>query len=161
MSDIDDLLMAGLKALPPKPGDNAKQSEKKGYSEDMSKVVAADLAQASRNRNLKETVPAGASPAKGSAKAPRKKGSERRMSGGLGAKNVDVTWSTEESGLLLSFSVKTINFADQNTGNYQKNLTNRRGDMLFESTTLHRRFPYAVLAGFVFLDRGAAKDQTE
>lgn len=33
--------------------------------------------------------------------------------------------------------------------------------MLFESTTLHRRFPYAVLAGFVFLDRRAAKDQTE
>ena len=32
--------------------------------------------------------------------------------------------------------------------------------MLFESTTLHRRFPYAVLAGFVFLDRHAAKDQT-
>jgi hypothetical protein len=161
MGDIDDLLVAGLKALPQKPADDAKQSEKKGYSEDMSEVVAAAFAQALRNRNLQETVPAGDSPATRGVKVPHRKGSERRMSGGLGAKNVDVTWATEESGLLLSISVKTINFADQNTGNYQKNLTNRRGDMLFESTTLHRRFPYAVLAGFVFLDRGAAEDQTE
>lgn len=33
--------------------------------------------------------------------------------------------------------------------------------MLYESTTLHRRFPYAVLAGFIFLDKGAADDGTE
>ncbi len=160
MSDVDDLLIAGLGSLPPKPGDDAKQSEKKGYSENMSEVVAAAFAQALRNRNLRETVPAAAMvPAKGG-RTLQRRGSERRMSGGLGAKNVDVTWSTEESGLLFSISVKTINFADQKTGNYQKNLTNRRGDMLFESTTLHRRFPYAVLAGFVFLDRRAAEDQT-
>lgn len=30
--------------------------------------------------------------------------------------------------------------------------------MLFESVTLHRRFPYAVLGGFMLLDRGAAED---
>ena len=82
------------------------------------------------------------------------------MSGGLGAKNVYVTFSTEESGLILSISVKTINFADQKTGNYQKNLTNRRGDMLMEAVTLHRRFPYAVLAGFFFLDAAADGDHT-
>jgi hypothetical protein len=158
MSDIDDLLIAGLKSMSPKPGDGAKQSEKKRYSEEMSEVVATAFAQALRTRNLRETLPAApAVAAKGSV---QRRGSERRMSGGLGAKNVDVTWSTEESGLLLSLSVKTINFADQKTGNYQKNLTNRRGDMLFESTTLHRRFPYAVLAGFIFLDRRAAADQT-
>jgi len=40
------------------------------------------------------------------------------------------------------------------------NLTNRRGDMLFESITLHRRFPYSVLAGFLFLDHEAARDDT-
>jgi hypothetical protein len=61
----------------------------------------------------------------------------------------------------LSFSIKSINFKDNKTGNFQKNLTNRRGDMLYESTTLHRRFPYAVLAGFIFLDKGAANDGTE
>jgi hypothetical protein len=164
MSDIDDLLIAALKKLPAKPADEAKQSEKKGYSEDMSEVIAAVFAQALRNRNLKETMPAApisSLPGGRKKAASKKQGSERRMAGGLGAKNVDVTWATEESGLLLSISVKTINFADQTTGNYQKNLTNRRGDMLFESTTLHRRFPYAVLGGFVFLDKGAANDGTE
>ena len=63
------------------------------------------------------------------------------MAGGIGAKKVDVTWATEEGGLLLGVSIKTINFRDRKTGNFQKNLTNRRGDMLFEAVTLHRRFP--------------------
>ena len=82
------------------------------------------------------------------------------MSGGIGAKQVDVSWATEESGLISAISVKTINFRDQRTGNFQKNLTNRRGDMLFESVTLHRRFPFAVLAGFLMLDKDAATDNT-
>ncbi|ALL79809.1 hypothetical protein AD006_28940 (plasmid) [Pseudonocardia sp. EC080610-09] len=87
-------------------------------------------------------------------------GAERRLAGGIGAKKVDVTWATEESGLLLACSVKTIMFRDGVGGHFQKNLTNRRGDLLFESTTLHRRFPYAVVAGFFFLDAGAAGDGT-
>ncbi|MBM3854894.1 MAG: hypothetical protein FJ399_17370, partial [Verrucomicrobia bacterium] len=88
-------------------------------------------------------------------------GAERRMSGGIGAKKVDVTWATEESGLLCSVSIKSINFRDGRTSNFQKNLTNRRGDMLFEAVTLHRRFPYAVLAGVFFFDKGAATDGTK
>ena len=83
------------------------------------------------------------------------------MAGGIGAKKVDVTWATEEAGLLLGISIKTINFRDRRTNNFQKNLTNRRGDMLFEAVTLHRRFPYAVLGGLFFLDKGAAHDQTK
>lgn len=82
------------------------------------------------------------------------------MAGGIGAKKVDVTWATEEGGLLLGISIKSINFRDQRTKNFQKNLTNRRGDMLFESVTLHRRFPYAVLGGFFFFDADAEHDGT-
>ena len=82
------------------------------------------------------------------------------MAGGIGAKKVDVTWATEEAGLLLGISIKTINFRDRRTNNFQKNITNRRGDMLFEAVTLHRRFPYAVLGGLFFLDKGAEQDQT-
>ncbi|MCL4292005.1 MAG: hypothetical protein KJ056_03100 [Acidimicrobiia bacterium] len=62
--------------------------------------------------------------------------------------------------MLLALSIKSINFRDNRTGNFQKNLTNRRGDLLYEAVTLHRRFPYAVLAGFLFLDHGAATDDT-
>lgn len=80
--------------------------------------------------------------------------------GGLGAKKVDVTWATEESGLLLAISVETIIFKDASTGNYEKNLVNRRSDKLMQAVTLHRRFPYVVLAGLFFFDSGAAKDGT-
>lgn len=153
MARIDDLVQAALRSIGPKPADTARQSEKKRYSEQLSQVLANAFAEELRQRGMITARPAPPGVLDAS-------GAERRMSGGIGAKKVDVTWATEESGLLLAISVKSINFADSRTGNYQKNLTNRRGDMLFEAVTLHRRFPYAVLAGFFVLDAGAAADGT-
>jgi hypothetical protein len=153
MARIDDLLRECLGLLPPKPLDSESQSAKKAYSELISQKVALALADELRYRGLQGARPAGAGDLGDS-------GAERRMAGGLGAKKVDVTWATEESGLLLAISVKTINFRDSRTKNFQKNLTNRRGDMLMEAVTLHRRFPYAVLAGMFFFDRGAETDGT-
>lgn len=115
--------------------------------------MALAVGAALRERGMKEARPAPPGELDAS-------GAERRMAGGIGAKKVDVTWATEESGLLLGVSVKSINFRDTRTGNFQKNLTNRRGDMLMEAVTLHRRFPYAVLAGLFFLDAGAEHDGT-
>ena len=154
MARIDDYLEEALRLLPPKPDDTAKQDLKKRYSELVSQKVALALAEELRQRGLPETRPAGEGDLGDS-------GAERQMAGGLGAKKVDVTWATEESGLLLAISIKTINFRDTRTRNFQKNLNNRRGDMLIEGVTLHRRFPYAILAGFFFLDKGAAVDGTE
>jgi hypothetical protein len=150
MSRVDDLLSAALKGLPPKPADDAKQSAKQPYSTKVSNVVALALAEELRERGLKGARPAPPGLLDSS-------GAERRLAGGIGAKKVDVTWATEESGLILAISVKSINFRDQTTRNFQKN---RRGDMLFEAVTLHRRFPYAVLGGLIFLDKEAATDQT-
>jgi len=150
---IDERLESALKALPPKPLDIAQQSQKKRYSEKLSEAVALVLAEELRHRGLSEARPAGPGDLDTS-------GAERRMAGGLGAKKVDVTWATEESGLLFGISVKSINFRDSRTANFQKNLVNRRGDMLMEAVTLHRRFPYAVLAGFFFFDKDAARDDT-
>lgn len=154
MARVDDRLLAALKALPPKPPDSAKQSAKKQYSQQVSECVALVFAEELRERGLREARPSSPGELGGS-------GAERRMAGGIGAKKVDVTWATEESGLLFAISVKSINFRDGKTKNFQKNLVNRRGDMLFESVTLHRRFPYAVLAGVIFLDRGAAEDASD
>ena len=137
-----------------KPPDTARASEKKAYSETVSNVVALAIAEEFRERGLSDARPAPAGERD-------KSGAERRMAGGIGAKKVDVTWATEEAGLLLGVSIKSINFRDSRTKNFQKNLTNRRGDMLFEAVTLHRRFPYAVLGGFFFFDHGAASDATE
>jgi hypothetical protein len=153
VSRFDDLLVAALKELPEKPADTVAADVKKAYSEKLSARVAVALSEGLRDLGMKEARPSGPGDVSTS-------GAERQMSGGIGAKKVDVTWSTEESGLLLGISIKSINFRDSRTKNFQKNLTNRRGDMLFEAVTLHRRFPYAVLVGFFFFDKDAAADES-
>ena len=154
MSRVDGLIETALRSAGDKPADNASAPEKKAYSEKVSNVVALAIAEELRARGLKGARPAPPGELDTS-------GAERRMAGGIGAKKVDVTWATEEAGLILGISIKTINFRDKKTKNFQKNLTNRRGDMLFEAVTLHRRFPYAVLGGFFFLDQGAETDGTD
>ena len=153
MARIDELLLTALSGLGSKPPDSANQSVKKRYSERLSGAVALAIADELRQRGLKEARPASPGELDTS-------GAERRMAGGLGAKKVDVTWATEEAGLILAISIKTINFRDSRTNNFQKNLVNRRGDMLMEAVTLHRRFPYAVLGAFFIFDKEAQNDQT-
>lgn len=153
MARIDDLLKAAIAGLGPKPSDSAIQATKRRYSERLSECVALAIAEELRLRGLKEARPANPGELDSS-------GAERRMAGGLGAKKVDVTWATEEAGLLLAISIKSINFRDGGTKNFQKNLVNRRGDMLMEAVTLHRRFPYAVLGAFFFFDKDAETDGT-
>lgn len=153
MARIDDLLKTALISAGDKPADTAVAPVKKAYSEKISNVAALAIADELRARGMRGARPAPPGELDTS-------GAERRMAGGIGAKKVDVTWATEEAGLLLGISIKTINFRDGRTGNFQKNLTNRRGDMLFEAVTLHRRFPYAVLGGLFFFDKDAANDGT-
>jgi len=154
MARVEERLAAALRGLGDKPSDTAAASVKKRYSERVSQVVAEVFAAELRERGLDTALPAPPGEVDRS-------GAERRMSGGIGAKKVDVTWATEESGLILAISVKTINFRDGRSSNFQKNLTNRRSDLLFEAVTLHRKFPYAVLAGFFILDHEAGADQTD
>jgi hypothetical protein len=155
MTGGEEFLVAALRRLPERPVDGpGNQPAKKRYSELMSQAIAAVLAEELRKRGLKGARPGGDGDL-------GVRGAERRMSGGIGAKKVDVTCATEESGLILGLSVKCITSKDPRTGNYQKNLTNRRGDMLVEAVTLHRRFPYAVLGGFVFFDKGAVSDGSQ
>lgn len=153
MTAADELLAAALKKVDAKPLPTSDRAIKKAYSEKLSQVIALAFAEELRNRGLTETLPAVPGDVTGS-------GAERRLAGGIGAKKVDVTWTTAESGLMLGASIKCISWADGRTKNYQKNLTNRRGDMLIEAVTLHRRFPYAVLAGFMFLDWEGQSDET-
>ncbi|WP_349826806.1 hypothetical protein [Brevibacterium litoralis] len=137
----------------PKPGDEARQADKKNWNERLSAELALAISDDLRERGMPEVMPR-------RDESGLNMGAERRLAGGIGAKKVDVTWATEESGLIYAVSVKTIMFRDGKSQNYQKNLTNRRGDMLNEAVTLHRRFPYAVLGAFLFLDVGAARDHT-
>lgn len=151
MSSLLLRIQEGLRSLRPKPAvTSASAAEKKRYSERMSEQLAYAFAAEFRVRGLKGTRPAP------DGQLGSLSGAERRIAGGIGAKKVDVSWATEESGLIFGMSIKTINFP-----NYQKNLVNRRGDMLFEAVTVHRRFPYAVLVGLLCFDVGASSDHTE
>ncbi|UXW87082.1 hypothetical protein NFX31_06040 [Microbacterium azadirachtae] len=151
MSRFEDRLLAAVKAAGLKPADNGAQGDKKNWNQRLSDNLALAIAAELRDLGMDRALPAEPGQVGLS-------GAERRLSGGIGAKKVDVSWATEDSGLIFAISIKTIMFRDNSTGNFQKNLTNRRGDMLIESVTLHRRFPYAVLAAFLFLDAGAATD---
>lgn len=153
MSRFEDRLLAAVSAAGVKPDSTGPQAAKKNWNQRLSDGLALAIAAELRDRGMDTALPAEPGQIGLS-------GAERRLAGGIGAKKVDVTWATEESGLIFAVSVKTIMFRDNATRNFQKNLTNRRGDLLVESVTLHRRFPYAVLAAFLFLDADAALDST-
>ena len=141
-------LVEALRGAGPKPSNDAAQAQKKNYAERLSNDVALVVAASLRALGLKDCQPE------------RTRGRERQFAGGIGAKKVDVSFATEEDGLVLGVSIKSISFPDGRTHNYQKNLTNRRGDLLAEATTLHQRFPYAVIGGLFLFDEGAAADGT-
>jgi hypothetical protein len=146
---LESDLLAGLSKLLPKPADSATREAKQKFSQRVSDAAAKVVAEGLRTRGM-----TGVAPSASGALA------ERRLAGGIGAKRVDVSWATESSGLLCGVSIKSINFRDARSKNFQKNLTNRRGDLLFESVTLHRRSPFAVLAAILILDDEAAHDFT-
>lgn len=152
-SRLEARLIEAIRSCGQKPSDDQPQAGKKNYNEKLSAAVALALAQELRDRGMVEARPSGPGEVGAS-------GAERRLAGGIGAKKVDVSWATEESGLLLALSVKTILFRDARSRNFQKNLTNRRADLLNEAVTLHRRFPYAVLSAFLIFDKDAAEDGT-
>jgi hypothetical protein len=142
-------LTDAIRASGSRPPDTADREAKKNYAERLSNQVALAVADHLRRLGLSDCQP------------DPSRGRERQFAGGIGAKKVDVSYATEEDGLILGVSIKGISFADRRTGNYQKNLTNRRGDLLAEATTLHQRFPYAVIGGLFLFDEGAALDGTD
>jgi hypothetical protein len=146
------VLCTAITAAGSRPSASASQSEKKAYSEKVSNQIAPQIATYLAAHGLKGTQP---SAAKG-----KTKGSERRIAGGLGDKKVDVTFATEHAGLVLAVSIKTISWADLKTGNFQKNLQNRKADLIFEVTTLHKRFPYSVIGGILLLYLDAKTDNS-
>lgn len=153
MPTIDQRLNVAIRSCGPKPPDSSSREIKKNFNEKVSAAVALAVASELHARGMREARPTGPGEAGVS-------GAERRLAGGIGAKKVDVSWATEESGLILAVSVKTILFRDGKSKNFQKNLTNRRADLLNEAVTLHRRFPYAVLAALLIFDVGAETDGT-
>jgi len=148
VSQIPGSISEAIRNAGKKPADSEKQSAKKNYAERVSNEVAKYLSSRLRQLGLSGCLP------------DERSGRERQFAGGIGPKKVDVSYATDEDGLVLAVSVKSICFRDKKTNNFQKNLTNRRSDLLSEATTLHQRFPYAVVGGFFLFEEGAAEDHT-
>jgi hypothetical protein len=138
MSLADAVLKAGI------PPTDAAQSEKKRYSELLSKYLAPEIAAGLRNAGFENVKPLPGGPG------------EKAFQGGLGSKKVDVAYSDEQHGLLLAISIKTICFPP-----FGKNLKNRFGDICTEAITLHMRFPYSVVGALFAFPAAANEDVTK
>jgi len=125
------------------PGPDAKQTDKKRYSEILSAHLAQEVAQGLRLVGFHDVKPAAGGPA------------ERAFQGGLGPKKVDVSAADERHGLLLAVSIKTINAPP-----FGKNLRNRFADLCTEAITLHMRFPYGVVCALFAFPADADDDVT-
>lgn len=154
MADFRQSLNTAVRLAGEKPDDGAKQGVKRAFNTRLSNNLAQSIASELRDHGMDETRPGGPGDLGGT-------GVQRRIAGGVGAKRVGVSWATEESGLILACSVKSILFRDLGSGNFQKNLTNRRSDLAMDAVTLHRRFPFAVVTAIFAFDKDAANDGTE
>lgn len=86
------------------------------------------------------------------------RGHEREQQGAEGLKKLDVIYATQQAGLRLSISIKTINFKDEKTKRYTKNIKRADGELRAEASDCHKYNPYALLVGIVFFPIEAASD---
>src|SRR5215207_1553614 len=86
-------------ATGPLPPDTISQDKKKRYSEILSSHLARQLAAELRYVGFKNVRPLTDGP------------TERAFQGGLGPKEVDVSYSDEQHGLMLAVSIKSICFS--------------------------------------------------
>jgi hypothetical protein len=83
---------------------------------------------------------------------------ESRSGSASGLKKLDVNYSNPQIGLGLAVSIKTINFKDERTRRFTKNIKRLDGELRAEAQDCHARQPYAVLAGLIFFPEEAAYD---
>jgi hypothetical protein len=85
-------------------------------------------------------------------------GQESRARTAKGVKKLDVNYSTLDLGLGLGVSIKTINFPDEGTGRYTKNVTRVDNELRAEAQDYHERQPFAVMIALIFMPVDACAD---
>jgi len=83
---------------------------------------------------------------------------ESRSGSASGLKKLDINYSNPQIGLGLGVSIKTLNFRDEGTGRFTKNIKRLDGELRAEAQDYHVRQPFAVLAALVFMPDEAAHD---
>jgi hypothetical protein len=83
---------------------------------------------------------------------------ESKSGSASGLKKLDVNYSNPQIGLGLGVSIKTLNFRDEGTGRFTKNVKRLDGELRAEAQDYHLRQPFAVLIALVFMPDEAAND---
>lgn len=139
-----------LRHAEPRPGAGADRDAKKNYSERLSNAIAVLLASKLRGSGqFPSILPA----ADGTGRETRSmSGASRKF------KKTDVRYATADTGLELLVSIKTLNFRDDSSGRYTKNMVRNDHELRAEAMDHHERFPFAVLVGVFFLPVDACDD---
>jgi hypothetical protein len=74
-------------------------------------------------------------------------------------KRIDVAVSGRLAGLQMGASLKGLNFRDDESGYFDKNMTGRFYELADEMATVHRHLPQAFLGGFFFMPVEACADK--
>lgn len=95
---------------------------------------------------------------------PRLKGisaTTKRTAGSIGgkAKQLDVNFSTPRLGLALGVSLKSVHTRDRKSGGrYTHNMKRNEEELRIEASGYHKRQPYAVMVGVLFLPLDSCDD---
>lgn len=122
------------------------RGQKKNFAQRFSNSIAQKIANALRPR-FKGILPDELG-----------QGHESKSRAAGGAKKLDVNYSTKDMGLGLAVSVKTVNFRDEKTKRFTKNIKRADGELRAEAQDCHMRQPYAVLVGIILLPLESATD---
>ncbi len=135
------LISAVLAASAPRPSVGEPVANKNKYAvrfaEHMARRIAADLQD--RLRGIESTT--------------------KRSAGAVrGLKQLDVNFSTTGLGLALGISLKSVHLEDVKTGRYTHNMKRNEEELRIEASGYHKRQPYAVLIGVLFLPFDSCDD---
>lgn len=135
-------LRSVLEAAAPRPESTAPQGDKLHYAvrfaEAMGNVLARDLAPL----------------------FPGIEASAKRSAGSAGGKKqLDVNFSTPQLGLALGISLKSVHVREATGGaRYTHNLKRNEEELRIEAAGYHRRQPYAVMVGILYLPFDSCTD---
>lgn len=77
---------------------------------------------------------------------------ETKVVGGIRSQNFDIVYRPD--GIRIAYDSKTLN----DEGSVKKNWNNMINDLAAEATTVHTRFPYALVLFFIVIPKDALKD---
>jgi hypothetical protein len=137
-----DVIARVLEAAAPRPTIEDKQGDKIKYAVRFADAMAAEMA-----ADLHPFFPDVSATTK------------RDAGAASGKKQLDVNFSTPSSGLALGVSLKSVHLRDVGSGHkYGHNKKRNTEELLVEVTGYHRRQPYAVLVGVLFLPFDSCTD---